>query len=171
MPVRFRGTNGRFVRGEDRFTKQVKSVDVFRRGRWVTVIDESGFTPKDLAQVLNRKEFEEIPAAYEPIQEYKPRSKYQAWNIAEQIDKTRGVRRKLLRVKVVVRVGKKKKTLQFYQKINKNQKSSARIYHRINEALGAEGFYTYKGHPAGGIIGERKGKKVAIIKVTVEQVI
>jgi hypothetical protein len=173
MPVRFRGKDGRFVPAEERFT-QAKTVEAFRRGRWVTLIEEKKghISPKDLAIVLNRKEFENIAPAYDPVVTVKPRSKYQAWNIAEQIDKTRGVRRKLLRVKITIQDSKgKQKQVQFYQKINKNQKSSARIYHRINEVLGAEGYYTYKTGRGGGIIGERKGRKVKIVKATVEQVL
>lgn len=170
MPVRFRGHDGRFVPAEDRLKKKVKSVEAFRRGRWVTLIDGGKITQKDLAVVLNRKEFEEIPAAYQPIKDISPRSKYQAWNLAEQIDKMRGVRRKLLRIKIVVDVGGKKKSIQFYQKINQNRKSSARIYHRINEALGAEGYYTYKSIN-GKTISERKGKQVKIVKASIEEVL
>jgi CRISPR/Cas system-associated protein endoribonuclease Cas2 len=172
MPVRFRGKDGRFVPAEERFTQAV-SVEAYRRGRWVYLIEEKKagkINPKDLAIVLNRKEFENIAPAFDPIKTVKPRSKYQAWNIAEQIDKTRGVRRKLLRVKLTIQVGTKKKQVQFYQKINKNQKSSARIYHRINEVLGAEGYYTYKS-VNGRLVTERKGKKVKILKAEVEQVI
>lgn len=170
MPVRFRGYDGRFLPAEDRLKKTVKTVEAFRRGRWVTLIDSGNVTQKDLAVVLNRKEFEEIPAAYEEIGKFTPRSKFQAWNIAEQIDKTKGVRRKLLRINLVIQDGKKKSMIRFYQKINKNQKSSARIYHRINEALGAEGLYTYK-MIGGKAITNRKGKKVKIVGVSVEQVL
>lgn len=175
MPVRFRGKDGKFVPAEERYSK-AKSVEAFRRGRWVYLIEDGDVTPKTLAVVLNRKEFEAIPAAFEEIGEYTPRrgkahKGHEAWDIAEQIDKTKGVRRKLLRVKITVDVGKgKKKQVQFYQKINKNQKSSARIYHRINEALGAEGHYTYKTYK-GKLIQGRQGTKVKITKVTVEGVL
>lgn len=170
MPVRFRGWDGKFVPAEDRFSGKVKAVEAKRRGRWVYLIEDGDVSPKTLAVVLNRREFEDIPAAYDVIGEFKPHSKYQAWNVAEQIDNTRGVRRKLLRVKVVVDVGGKKKQVQFYQKINKNQKSSFRIFQRINETLGAEGLYTYK-TINGKMITERKGKKVTIDKVIVEEVL
>lgn len=173
MPVRFRGKDGRFIPAEERYTKGV-AVEAFRRGRWVYLIEEKKpgkrISPKDLVNVLNRTEFENIAPAYDPIKSIKPRSKYQAWNVAQQIDKTRGVRRKLLRIKLTIQVGTRKKQVQFYQKINKYKKSSAIIYHRINEVLGAEGYYTYKS-VNGRFVTDRKGRKVKILKAEVEQVI
>jgi hypothetical protein len=144
-----RDAKGRFVPLELRYKKGlVKTVEVRRgveRPRWITVIDAGKVTPKALMQVIRRREFESIPAAYEDVVKIKlaKRKKNKVMEAAIAIDKTRGVRKHLLRVTARARIKGRVKTKTFYQKINKRGESSYRLYRDIYEAFGQTVPYSY----------------------------
>lgn len=167
--VIFRDKQGRFVAAKDRYQPVVKSVQAFRGGEYVTIIARTP-TPKSLVDLLNHREFETLPEALVKIKDYTPKSKYAAWNIAEQIDKTKRVRRKNLKITLKVMDGKRLKIIEFYHQIKRNAESSYSIFRRINAEIGIEGFHLYN-EVNGKHIADRKGKQVRLVNVTVEEII
>lgn len=172
----FRDAKGRFVAEAERYSTRVKSVQIRRRDpetdetRWMTVAKGGRMTPQRLAELTTRTEFESMEEARIPLKEYKTRKKYAAWDIAEQIDATKGIRRKLIRVTMDIREGKRLRKVSFYHNINSNKKRSYHIFRRMNDALGMEGLVLYK--KAGGrILPDRRGKEVKLEKVVVEEVL
>jgi hypothetical protein len=164
----FRDAAGKFVKYSERYLPKVAMVQARRRGEY-EVLAERVLPPEDLADLLSGREFEQLPEATTPFAEYTSNKKYKAWDIAEQIDSTRGVRRKDLKITMEIMDGKRKKQLSFYQKIKSNQKSSYHLFKRMNEELGFEGLHLYK--TAGGKhLADRKGRKVRLVRVRVEEV-
>jgi len=166
----FRGERGRFLAANQRFTEKVKSVQAFRGGEYVTIIQGRKPTPSMLADLLNHREFESLPEALNKIKDYKPHSKYAAWNIAEQIDKTKRLRRKNLKFTMQLMDGKRLKTVTFYHQIKRNQTSSYALFRRINTEVGFEGFHLYN-RIDGKHLADRKGKQVKLVGITVEEVV
>ena len=170
--VIFRDKLGRFVAYKDRYdASKVAMVE-----RWDPYIQlhrpvaDRMLPPMDLATLLPGQYFDVLPPAFVKMQEYKSTSQYKAWDIAQQIDQTQGVRRKQLRVTMEIIDGKRKRTITFYQKIKSNAESSYHIFRRMNSALGFENMHLYK--TAGGkVIADRRGRKVSLSKVIVEEVL
>lgn len=167
--VIYRDAKGRFVAGRERYSKKVKMVQAVRGGELV-VIAKRPLTPKMLADLLNQREFEAQPEAIRKLKDYTPKGKYQAWDLAEQIDKTRGVRRKTLKITMDLDDGGRKRTIEFYHTIKRTKTSSYQIFRRINQEVGIEGFFLYD-KVGSKIIADRKGKQVKIIGMTVNEVI
>lgn len=166
----FRDVQGRFLPERQRYSGKVKSVQAKRGGEYVTIIKDRTPTPTMLADLLNQREFEQLPEALVKIKDYKPKGKYSAWDVAEQIDKTKRVRRKNLKVTMQIMDGNRLKTIEFYHHIKSNQPSSYSIFRRINAEIGIEGFNLYS-VVRGKHIADRKGKEVKLIGVTVEEII
>ena len=167
----FRDERGRFVSATRRYEKGlVRSVGVRRRNRYVEVIT-GPVTPEKLADVTSRQEFESLPPAFSKMAEYKSTTKYKAWDIAGKIDKTKRIRRKLIRVTMELKSGERKRSVSFYTRINRNQSASYNIFQRMNEALGLENMYLYDKTPSGKLIEGRKGEKVRLTRVIVDEVI
>jgi hypothetical protein len=122
-----------------------------------------------LAMTMTRDEFEMLPEALAKTREYKSSKKYKAWDIAEQIDKSKGLRRKLLKIELELLDGKSRKKTSFYHVITSNKSRSYQIFVRINEAIGLEGGYLY--NRVGTKLLDRKGKKVKLDRVTVSEVL
>lgn len=142
--VLFKDGFGRFVKAEDRY-KKATTVQVLRRGKYVTVIDSAEVTPTKLAQVTNRTEFESLPPAFKHIKrvEAKPTRRKKApkdaaWQMAQQIAGTRGIRDKLVKITVTVRKGKRKRLVSFFHKIPKNKKTTYMLFKRLREASGGK---------------------------------
>lgn len=168
--VIFRGERGRFVSPKVRYTSKVKQVQIKRGDRYVTVLEKKTPSPKILVDLLNQREFESLPEAIMPFKVFKPHSKYAAWNLAEQLDKAKGIRRKQLKITLELMDGQRLKRLTFYHIIKKNQTSSYQLFRRINEEIGFEGLQLYN-QIRGKMIADRKGKQVRLIKAIVETVI
>lgn len=169
--VVFRDKDGHFVKAEDRYVKgKVKTMEVMRRGKLVVVAEGGKFTPERIARVTTRQEFEALPDAFEPVKTFTSNKKYQAWDIAEKIDRTPGMRRKLLRVTLEVQVGTRTRRVHFYQKLRSNQRGNITLWRRINETLGFEGLYTYRDKPDGTRIPGRIGRKTTLKSVVVDEV-
>lgn len=168
--VYFRGEHGRFVAAKFRYTDKVKSVQAYRGGEYVTIIKDKKPTPKMLADLLNQREFEHLPEALVKMKDFKPRSKYAAWNIAEQIDKAKRMRRKNLKFTMQIMDGNRLKTIEFYHHIKSNKASSYAIFRRINAEVGIEGFHLYN-EVNGKHIADRKGKQVKLVGIQIEEVI
>lgn len=171
----FRDARGRFVKYEDRYKAKVKSVQLFRRDeegekRYITVAKGGQMTPTRLATITTRTEFESLPEARGKAREFTSNKKYKAWDIAEQIDSTKGMRRHLLRITINLRDGKRLKPVTMYHIIKGNKKLSYQLFSRINDAIGAAGMNLYT-RVGGRILPDRKGKTVKLESVTVEKVL
>jgi hypothetical protein len=167
--VIFRGDRGRFISPKDRYTEKVKAVQVFRGGEYVTVAART-LPPRELADLLNQREFEALPEALHKLKDFKPHSKYAAWNIAEQIDKTKGIRRKNVKYTMKIQDGRRLKTLTFYHHVKRNSSSSYALFRRINDEVGFAGFNFYD-MIGGKHMADRKGKQVKLVSITAEEVI
>lgn len=170
--VIFKDKHGKFVKHADRYKPGVvQKVFVKRRDRYVPVVEKGGLTPEMLADVTTRDEFESMPEAVREIKTFSSKKKYKAWDIAEQIDRSKGMRRKLLKITMEVEgVGRKPKFISFYHEINTNKSRSYHLFKRMNDAIGFENMNFYK--TAGGkALSERSGKSVKLKTVKVEEVI
>lgn len=170
----FKGYDGRFIKHSERYTDKVASAWAYRSGRYVDLFhpEYTGklIKPEDLMIVLRRDEFERLPEAVRPIASFKPKSRYQVWNLSEQIDKTKGMRRKLIKLTIRVRDGRRLRKVTMYTKVKGNQKRSYQIFKQVNDALGAEGFFTYD-RVGTKLLADRRGKKISIEGIDVEEVI
>ena len=144
-------------------------IQAYRSGRYIDLAYRA-VPPSTLVDLLSRPEFESLKEATAPIKEYTSRSKYAAWDIAAQVDKTKGLRRKDIKLTVVVDDGGRTRKIAIYHKIKRNTESNYRIFQRINEELGMAGFFLYdKVH--GKMMSERKGRKVKLRRIIVEEVL
>ena len=144
-------------------------IQAYRGGRYVKVAGE-GVSPERLSNVLSQREFEALPEASILIRDIKSTAKYRSWDVAEKIDATKGIRRKQLKITMELIDGKRKRVITFYHRIKRNTKSSYRLFQRINEEIGFEGMFLYKS--AGGkLISDRRGRKVTLGNVRVEEVV
>jgi hypothetical protein len=123
-----------------------------------------------MARLLTRDEYERLPEVPIALRSFSPKGKYQAWNIAEQIDRSKGMRRKDLKITMEVQDGKRLRKVTFYTKIKANQKRSYQIFSAMNQAIGAERLHLYKA-VGGKLLADRKGRKVSLKRVVVEEVI
>jgi len=167
--VVFRDERGRFLNGADRYQPKVAMIQVVRNQQYL-VVSERMLPPEDLVNVLNHREFESLPEALIPKAYVKSTSKYKAWDVAEQIDRLKGVRRKQLKFTVQLQDGRRKREVVFYHKIKRNQKSSYHIFRRINQEIGLEGFYLYN-RVGGKMLADRTGKQVKLLGIKVEEII
>lgn len=168
--IRFIDKKGRFVSAEKRYEKdKVARVQVKRRNRYVDVI-VGKVTPEKLADVTSRQEFESLPPAHHQVAEFKSTKKYKAWDIAGKINSTKRVRRKLLRVTMEIDDKGRKRKVDFYTRINRNSSAQYNIFSRMNEALTGGKFFLYD-RVSGKKIEGRKGKKVSLLRVTVDEVL
>lgn len=154
----------------DRYKPDVHQIQVVRNRRYLTV-SERPLPPEDLANLLSQREFESLPEALIDKGTYTSRSKYKAWDIASQIDKSKGVRRKDLKYTVVIQDGRQRREISFYHKIKRNSASSYTLFQRINQEIGLEGFYIYRELSGGKVLSDRKGKQVKLIGIKVEEII
>lgn len=159
----------------DRYSGKVESVQAFRGGGYVEVVESHAgkkIKPEDLIDVLNRREFEELPEALTEVAQYESKKKYKAWDVANQIDKTKGLRRKDLKITMELMDGKRKKTVSFYTKLKRTSTASYQIFSRMNKEVGTEGVQLFGSHNVEGKhTADRKGKAVKLGKVIVEVVI
>lgn len=161
---------GRFMRLADRYKPGVAKIQVVRHRRYLTV-SERPLPPEDLANLLSQREFESLPEALVEKGFYTSKSKYKAWDIADQIDRTKGVRRKDLKYTVTIMDGQQRREFSFYHKIKRNTQSSYSLFRRINQELGLEGMYLYRELAGGKVLADRKGKQVKLVGIKVEEIL
>lgn len=172
--VVFRDGNGKFVKASDRYRKAA-IVQAVRKGHVFDLIDTRitkgvKITPSTLVNVLTRDEFESLDEALVPFKVYTSKKKYAAWDVSEQVDQTKGIRRKTLKYTVEVIDGKRKRFISFYHRVNRNTSASYQIFRRINQEIGLEGMFLYD-RIGGKILADRTGKKIKLGKVTVEKIV
>lgn len=155
---------------ENRYKPGVAQIQVVRNRRYLTVA-ERPLPPEDLANLLSQREFESLPEALIDKGFFTSKSKYKAWDIADKIDKTKGIRRKDLKYTVIVQDGRQRREFSFYHKIKRNTQSSYTLFRRINQELGLEGLYIYRELAGGKILADRTGKQVKLIGIKVEEII
>ena len=163
----FRDDKGRFVAGKDRYTKAT-SIQAYREGELVTVLRDK-ITPERLAMVTSKPEFESLPEVTRPIKTFSSKKKYKLWDIADQIDKQKGLRRKLLKLTINVMDGQRLRKVELYHEITANQPRSYQLFKRFNEHLGIDGLVAYD-KVGGKLMADRRGKKVKVQSVMVEEV-
>lgn len=170
--VIFKDGTGRFVKAEDRY-KKATTVQVLRRGKYVTVINKSEVTPQRLAQVTSRPEFESLPAAFKHVKSVKPpkgRASNKTWEISQTIAKTRGVRDKLIKItaKFKAKSGEVKK-VSFFHKIPRKKRSDYVLFKRLKEATeGIQLPYYYDITEAD--LSKLTKDKVKIVDIEIEEV-
>jgi len=145
-------------------------IQVVRRKEYI-IVAERPLPPESLADVLSQPEFESLPEALKFRKLFESRKKYKAWDIADQIDQTKAVRRKNLKFTIVLQDGRQKREVQFYHQIKRNAQSSYSIFRRINEEIGLEGYYLYNKTPGGKILADRTGRQVHLVGIKMEEVV
>ena len=168
--VIFRDSSGKFLPQAERFTKKVAMIQVVRNKRYVTVAEES-LASKDLTQVLSQREYESLSEATTLVKDFTSGKKYKAWDIASQIDETKGIRRQDLKVTIVVNDGGRQKSFSFYHQVKRNTASSYQLFRRINQEIGLERMFLYDKTPGGRLLPDRTGKQVKLVKVRLEKVV
>lgn len=169
VKVVFRDERGRFMPHAKRFDKHIAMVQAVRNG-YYTILAERGLGARDLAQVLSQREFESLGEATVPVKLFTSGKKYRAWDIAEQIDKTKKIRRQDLKFTVMIDDGGRKKAFTFYHQIKRNSKSSYQLFRRINQEIGLEGMFLYD-RVGGKIMSDRTGKQVKLLGIQVEKIL
>ena len=167
--VIFRDGLGRFLPQSERFTKKVAMIQAVRNKVYV-VLATQPLPSKDLTQVLSQREYESLHEATVLVKDYKSNKKYKAWDIAGQIDKTKGLRRQDLKLTVTVNDGGKIKAFSFYHQIKKNGASNYQIFRRVNQELGLERMFLYD-TVGGRLLPDRTGRKVTLQGIKVEKVV
>jgi hypothetical protein len=166
--VTFRDAAGKFLPATERYSGKVAMVQVKRNKQWITLANRE-LPPDDLVQVLNQREFESLPEALVDVKDYKSKSKYKAWDISEQIDRTKRLRRKNLKFTVTIMDGTRRKSIAFYHNIKRNSASSYALFRRINQEIGLEGMFLYD-KIGGKLIADRTGKKVSLVGIKVQEI-
>lgn len=170
--VLFFDSKGKFVSARSRYDGVVSRVMVSRGRRYVEVFSKTktDLTPQQLANVTTRQEFESLPESYMFKAELKPKGKYQVWDLANQLDQMKGIRRKLMKVDVMVQDGKRLKVIPMYHIIKSNKKSSYHLFRRMNDVLGANNLFTYD-RIGSKVLADRRGKKVSIKGIRISEVL
>jgi len=163
---------GRFVKLKDRYSDKVAKVLAWRGRQYKAVFIRSEgvgpLTPKTLVNLLMNDEYETLPEAVQKYDELKPKGKYQAWDIGVQLSRRRGIRGKLMKLILHLKDGKRMRKVITYTRISKGP-IGVNIWGAINRAVGASGFYLYDRF-AGKLLVDRRGKKVVIDKVIMQEV-
>lgn len=169
LKIIFRDELGRFLPYSARYEKDVKLIQVRRHGYYVDLA-ERPLPPQDLADLLSRPEFESLPEALKLVDTFESKSRYKAWDIAEQIDRARGIRRKTLKMTMTMRDGERLREVTFYHTLRRNAVSSYELFRRINNEVGFEGAYLYQ-RVGSKILADRRGRKVSLVNIKVEKVL
>lgn len=168
--VIFRDARGRFVKESERYQKAV-SVQRLFRGKYVTVTEgKRRLTPKRLAELINQDEFEALPANYSDAVNIETKArKYTAWDLANRLEKTRGLRGKVLRVTMVLQDGSRTRRVTFFRKMKQRGAAAYGFFRQMNEAIGNEKMYLYN-RIMSKLFPDRRGKQVNLkrLEVSVE---
>lgn len=133
--VIFKDGLGRFVKAEDRY-KKATTVQVLRRGRYVTVMSETTVTPQKLAIVTSRPEFESLPPAFKHVKRIIPpkKGKDRTWKVAQDIAGARGTKDKLLKLTVKFKTKGRTRTVSFFHKLARRRKTNYSLFKHLKEA-------------------------------------
>jgi hypothetical protein len=167
--VIFRDAKGRFVPESERY-QRATSVQRLYRGSWVT-ITEGGkrITPRRLAQLLPRDEFEMLAPNYSDPVSFRPAArKYTAWDVAGQISRARGVRGTVLRVELHLRDGRRLRKITFYRRTRRKGSLHIPVFLAINEAIGNNKMNLYN-RIGSKLFPDRKGRTVRLVQVLVSK--
>lgn len=127
-------------------------------------------SPKALADLLPRPEFESLAANYSDEKIIEPKDKhFTAWDLSTQVNRMRRIRGKMLRVTMTIRDGKQQREVTFYRKVKRKGPISYGFFRQANSAIGNDGGYLYN-RIGSKLFPDRKGRKVKLInwKVAVE---
>ncbi len=157
----FFGKNGKLVKESERYQKATKVMRKFRR-KWVPIYErDTPITPKTLADLVPRDEFEALAANYgEPKSITTKAKKYVAWSLANKLDKNevRGLRGHTAKVSMKIRDGKRLRVVTFYHRFRRKGSFAYSVFKAMNTAIGAEGLHLYN-RLGSKLLPDRKGKK------------
>lgn len=140
------------------------------RGKFVEVwASEKGkkLTPKNLADLLPRPEFEALAPNYGPERRIEPKDKrFTAWDLSQQVNKLRGVRGHTVKVTMTIKDGKQFKHITFYRRAKRKGDLTYGFFRQANAAVGNDGAYLYN-RIGSKLFPDRKGRKVKLVSYDV----
>lgn len=168
--VVFRDARGRFVAESERYQRATTMQRQFR-GRWVTVVKGTKvLTPRRIAELLPRDEFEALAPNYGPVREVRPEvRKYTAWNVAEQVQRgaVRGVRGRVIKVTMKLLDGKRMRKVPFYYRVRRKGNFAYGLFKEMNAAIGNQALFLYD-RVGSKLLPDRKGRKVRLTGVDIQ---
>jgi hypothetical protein len=134
--VRFRDEEGRFVAESLRY-KYATVVERKVRNKWYKVTEGTKvITPKRLTELITRDEFESLDPAFGKTTTIVPTArKYTAWDVAEKMNRTRGLKGKQIRVEMNILDGKSLRKIVFWRKMKTRGNPTYGIFAQMNEVM------------------------------------
>lgn len=165
----FFGAGGRMV-PESRRYQDATLVKRKFRGKWHTIYEQDEpITPKVLADLVPRDEFEALAPNYaDPVRLETRAKKYTAWSLANHLDnnKVRGLRGHTAKVDMLLRDGKRLRKVSFYHRFRRKGSFAYGVFLAMNKAIGNEGMHLYN-RLGSKLLPDRKGRKVRLIGLDV----
>ncbi len=168
----FLNSKGKFVKESERYQKATRVLRKYRR-KWVEIYHrDEPISPKTLANLVPRDEFESLAANYgNPVGITTKAKKYVAWSLANRLDKNevRGLRGHTAKVSMKVRDGKRQRTITFYHRFRRKGSYAYSVFKAMNQALGSEGLYFYN-RLGSKLLPDRVGRKIHLegLEVAIE---
>jgi len=164
--VVFRDRRGRFVAESERYQRATRVYRQFR-GKYHEVWTGKQLTPKKLANLLPRPEFEELAPNFSAERTLVPRNKhFTAWDLSQQVNRLRGLRGHMVRVTMVLRDGKQARKITFFRRAKRKGNMAYGFFRQANVAIGMEGGYLYN-RIGSKFFPDRKGKRVRLVSFNV----
>jgi hypothetical protein len=170
LRVIFRGPDGRFVSQSARYQKATTVQRRFRK-KWETVAHtpDSVITPKRLADLLPRDEFEQLRPNYsDPVAVRPAVRKYTAWDVAGQAQSIRGLRGHTCTFTLNLRDGDRLRKVVFYRRIRRRGNFQIPLFLAMNEAIGNEKMFLYN-KVGSKLLPDRKGRKVHLDSIEISK--
>lgn len=168
--VVFRDAKGRFVAESERYQRATSMQRQFR-GKWVTVVKGTRvLTPRRIAELLNRDEFEALAPNYGPVRTVKPQvKKYTAWDVSQLIQggAVRGIRGRVIKVTMNLRDGKRLRRVSFFYRVRRKGNFAYGLFKEMNAAIGNQAMFLYD-RVGSKLLPDRKGRQVRLQSVDVQ---
>ncbi len=148
---------------QDRRYQDAVVMERIVRGKTYKVTEgEKVLTPKRIASLLPRDEFEALKPNFTVPVRFRPKAKkFTAWNVAGQIQKMRGIRGHTIRVTLNLLQGRQLRQLTFYRRVRRKGAVQGGLFHQMQEALQLAKVYLYN-RIGNRIFPERRGRKVRL---------
>ena len=165
--LRFRDELGRFVAQAERYQKAI-TVERKVGRRWHKITEgHRVITPARLANLVPRTEFEGLAPNYGHPVEIKPTAKkFTAWDVAQQANKTRGLRGHVVKVTMNLRDGDRLRKITFYRRVKRRGDITYGFFQQMNKVIGNEKLFLYD-RVGSKLIADRKGKQVHLQSIEV----
>lgn len=166
--VIFRDDKGRFVAESERY-QRATSVQKLFRGKYETIVDHKKVTPRLLADLLTRDEFESMAANYSPPITLETKAKkYSAWDLANVAEGVRGLRGHMTKVTMNLQDGDRLRKVTFFHKVSRKGKFSYQLFRHMNSAIGNEKLFLYN-RIGSKLLPDRKGKQVHLKSIEISK--